>query len=374
MTRTQNHQKSIISPLRASAGHTGQMGSHAFPIRTVAREAGVSGATVDRVLNGRGGVRAITVARVRRAIAELERRQEAFELGGRTFTLDLVMQAPRRFTSAVWDAFEHAIPAAHPAAFVMRPHLSERVDPAGIVTVLDTIAERGTHAVVLKAPDAPEVVAAVDRLVDLGVAVITIVTDLPTSRRQAYVGLDNRAAGATAAYLIDQWRPALNATPPTRVLLAVSSERFAGEEQRVDGFRSTAGRIGPEWTIVQLSETEGLDTVISAQRDDLEAIAASGPVDAVYSIGGGNRALLDGLAGHDNQPPVFIAHDLDGDNRRLLSAGAISAVLHHDLRADAARALRLVMQVHHAVPGTPTTESAPVHVITPYNIPALSIG
>ena len=39
-------------------------------------------------------------------------------------------------------------------------------------------------------------------------------------------------------------------------------------------------------------------------------------------------------------------------------------------RADAARALRLVMQAHRAVPGMPATEPAPVHVITPYNIPS----
>ena len=355
------------------ARQTALVGSHPFPIRAVAREAGVSTATVDRVLNGRGGVRSVTAARVKRAIAELERRQEAFELGGRSFTLDLVMQAPRRFTSAVWDAFEDTVPAVHPAAFTIRPHLTERVDPSAIADTLDTIAARGTHGVVLKAPDTAEVLAAVDRLVADGVAVLTIVTDVSTSRRHAYVGLDNRAAGATAAYLIGRWHSTAVDERPLRVLLAVSSERFAGEEQRVEGFRSTATRLGPAWIIDQLSETEGLDTLISRDRDELDVLAAAGPIDAVYSIGGGNRALLDVLDRHDNRPSVFIAHDLDGDNRALLGAGAISAVLHHDLRADATRALRLVMQVHGAVPGSPQTEPAPVHVITPYNIPSLSL-
>ncbi len=71
-----------------------------------------------------------------------------------------------------------------------------------VIATLGRIARTGSHGVILKAPDMPEVGDAVARLTAAGIPVVTLVTDLPSSARVAYVGIDNRAAGATAAYLI----------------------------------------------------------------------------------------------------------------------------------------------------------------------------
>lgn len=67
---------------------------------------------------------------------------------------------------------------------------------------------------------------------------------------------------------------------------------------------------------------------------------------------------------------AFVAHDLDEDNLELLRAGALTAVLHHDLQSDMRRALRQVMRHHGILPGAPTSVPANVEVITPYNVPA----
>lgn len=336
-----------------------------FTIREIAREAGVSDATVDRVVHGRGGVRASTAAAVRRAIVDLERHREAFELGGRSFTLDLVMHSPRRFSSAVWDAFESCRSDLRPADIRLRPHMSEHATPAQLAATLESIRARGSHGVILKAPDVPEVQAAVESLADAEIPVLTIVTDLPGSRRLAYVGIDNRSAGATAAYLIRQWLPPRSSTPT--ILLTSSDFRFQGEEERMVGFRTTSATIAPDWRLVDLTETGGLDRTVEAQIATMEPDVV---VDAVYSMGGANTATLDALTRRAHGPDVYIAHDLDTDNLGLLRSGSVSAVLHHDLRADARRACGLIMQAQGAIPGTPRTEVAAVQVVTPYNIPA----
>ena len=55
------------------------------------------------------------------------------------------------------------------------------------------------------AVDAPEVRAAIGRLIDAGIAVLTLVSDVAPSRRQRFIGIDNRAAGRVAGSLLGRF-------------------------------------------------------------------------------------------------------------------------------------------------------------------------
>ncbi|MFD3581463.1 LacI family DNA-binding transcriptional regulator [Streptomyces sp. NPDC058683] len=337
---------------------------HPFPIREIARQAGLSEATVDRVLNGRGGVRESTEREVRQAIADLDRQRTQVRLVGRTFMVDIVMQAPERFTTAVRGALEAELPSLHPAVVRSRFHFRETGPVAELVGTLDRIARRGSQGVILKAPDVPEVTAAVGRLRSAEIPVVTLVTDLPASGRLAYVGSDNRAAGATAAYLTGQWL----GSRPGNVLTSISSGFFRNEEEREMGFRSVMRATHPERAVVEIAEGQGLD---ATQYDLVRAALERDPeIRAVYSIGGGNNATLRAFAELGRECDVFIAHDLDHDNTRLLREHRLSAVLHHDLRQDMREACHLVMRAQGALPPAGPTLPSPIQVVTPYNLPA----
>ena len=143
--------------------------AHPFLIKEIALQAGLSEATVDRVLNKRGGVRGHTAERVKQAIRELRGQSEQAGLTGRKFVVDVVMQAPDRFSEAVRVSLEDEMPTLRPAVFRARYHFNEVVRLADLAALIDRIGARGTHGLFLKAPDEPEIASAVDRVVARGI-------------------------------------------------------------------------------------------------------------------------------------------------------------------------------------------------------------
>lgn len=340
--------------------------AHPIPLKIIALQAGVSLATVDRVLRQRGGVHAATVRRVLQAVDELQRQSTQLGLSGRKFLIDVCMVAPQRFTGAVRSALEAELPSLQPAVLRARLHLHETLDTELLVQLLDRIRKNGSHGVLLKAPDLGPVRAAVDRLVAVGIPVVTLVTDLPASRRCSYVGIDNRAAGETAAYLLGQWLP----QKKQQVLVTLSSSRFLGEEEREMGFRRALRERSRHLSIVEVSEGHGIDGATG--RLVHQALARHPGIAAVYSIGGGNGAIVQAFASVGRACQAFIAHDLDSDNLALLRSGAVQAVLHHDLAADMRRACQDILRAQGALPPLPSSGTAAgsaIQIVTPYNLP-----
>ena len=331
---------------------------HRYKVSEIAQQSGLSEATVDRVLHRRAGVRENTRAEVMQAIADLDKQRAQLRLNGRRYLIDVVMQTPQRFSDAFRAAIEAELPAFAPAMLRARFHLWESGSTAQMVDALGSL--RGSHGVVLKAQDEPEVAEAIDRLVGAGVPVVTYATDVPASSRCGYVGIDNHGAGVTAAYLMRQWLGPVSSD----VLITLSRTVFRGEGEREVGFRSALRGAG--LSLIEVSDSDGIDA--TNERLVLDALEQHPAVAAVYSVGGGNAATVAAFERLGRPCRVFIAHDLDADNRRLLREGRISVVLHNDLRADARLAMRLILQERGALPVEPA-RPVPIQVITPYNLP-----
>ena len=86
-------------------------------------------------------------------------------------------------------------------------------------------------------------------------------------------------------------------------------------------------------------------------------------------MGGGNQMILNVLAGHGLKPQVYVAHDLDHENRTLVQSGTLDFVLHHDLQADIYAAYLMLLHHHRLISDAPVIAPSNVQIITRFNLP-----
>ena len=195
-------------PQNASASlqcHGGAETNTPLTLRDIARQAGVSLATVDRVLHNRPGVRPDTVRRVKEAVERnaFQPHVAAAELArGRSRRFAFVMPSgPNPFMQEI-EAYLGEMSAWLSARRLAVELVATDVFDATVLTATLESLAGDFDGVAVVALDHPGVRAAINDLVDAGTKVVTLVSDVPSSRRHHYVGIDNIAAGRTAGALI----------------------------------------------------------------------------------------------------------------------------------------------------------------------------
>lgn len=337
--------------------------THRFPIKEIARQAGLGTATVDRVLNGRGHVSPQTRLRVTAAMEELKAQEAQLAARGRRLFFDFVVEAPSRFSREIKAAAEAILPQIGTAVCRPRFLMQNIMEEDEVVAGLKRIMKRGSHGVCLKARDTRKIGDAVKTLVEAGIPVVTLVTDIGCPDRHAYVGLDNAGAGRTAAYLISK----VLGDGAGQVLATRSHERFLGEEEREASFTETLARLRPELQIVAIQGGSGVGFETSKLLTT--ALDSFHNLRAVYSMGGGNQSILRTLEDNDLRPQVYIAHDLDRENRELILDGRLDFVLHHDLQLDIGHAFDAFLAYHRLRNDLGEPPISAVQVLTPENVP-----
>ncbi|MGS4944836.1 LacI family DNA-binding transcriptional regulator [Meridianimarinicoccus sp. RP-17] len=296
-------------------------------VHDIARTAGVSLATVDRVLNARPGVRAQTVARVEAAIRDIGYVRDigAANLARRRLYrfLFLLPDGDSRFVDGIAADLDEA----------RRIFVGDRVqiavqrvpvrDPHALAAALAALDPGDLAGLAVMAPQSPELRDAAARLRRAGLPVVALVSDQPAEVRDHFVGIDNDAAGRTAARLMGRFLG--HDTGP--VLLVTSSIRARDSLERRFGFDSLRAADFPALEV--LPTLEAHDDPARMVRIIDTAFAARPDIAGVYSLSSGNGALLGALARHPGRR-VVIAHELTPLTRGALLDGRLDAVITQD--------------------------------------------
>jgi LacI family transcriptional regulator len=325
-------------------------------IRDVAREAGVSRATADRVLNRRGGVS----KRKERAVLECAKRlglDRNFEaLPATQLRVCVLMKPPQNpFYELLSRGFREANLLFAPQAITAYVSHIDVLAPEAICELLQTIQAR-YDALVIVAPSHAGTVETL-RLISERIPVVTLSTDLPLHVPHYYVGLDNYRAGRMAGELMGR----LLGPEGGKVLLVAGLSEFSGHVERKQGFQSILRTDYPACTVSAAIET--LDQNELAAKAVATALKADPSIRGIYNISQGNDDItlrIDGMG--ISEKLVIVCHDLTQVTRRLLLARRIDAVIDQDPVLEARRAMEAILHHYGRVRGGPPELSIPIRV------------
>ena len=307
----------------------------------VAELAGVSLATVDRVFNHRPGVSPRTNERVERALVQLGYRPDPAAVRiarGIQFQFCFVLPTgTNTFMNLLAGQVERALAALADQGAYGEIVRTDVFDPVALTETLRGLIGR-YQGVATVALDHPLVRDAINALVEAGISVVTLVSDVPNSRRHRFVGIDNSSAGRTAATLMGRF-----AGPRTGSIGVIAgSLALRDHVERMFGFQQV---IGSEYPALQvLQAVEGRDDMTQCRVVADKLLADHRDLVGIYSIGAGNRGIADALEASGRARDVlFIGHEVTEHSRRYLMQGTMDAVINQDPGHEARSAARILL-------------------------------
>lgn len=336
-------------------------------LEDVAREAGVSLATVDRVVNGRMGVHARTIERVNAAIKQLGFLSDphASRLArGRDYDFRIILPTGE-------NEFMQNLAAEFRAT--RERHIEDRVrlsikhvdtfDGMAVAAALEDLPS-GIDGVAVVALDHPAVTEAINALADAGVVVLTLVSDVPNSRRAHYVGIDNFAAGRTAASLIGRFVGPRKG----KVGMIAGSLALRDHIERQFGFEQIISREYPNLDVLPVREARDENARVEAAASAL--LKDHPDLVAIYNAGGGQAGVIAALeaTGHVSDV-IFVAHELTASTRRHLVRGTVDALINQDAGHMARSTARILTALREGRPIVPGQEHIRIDIFLRDNMP-----
>jgi len=295
-------------------------------IKEIAQLAGVSRGTVDRVLNNREGANAET----RKKVMEI-----AKQLDYKPNKAGAVLAAHRRFlkfgvvmfgtNNPFFDEVKEGIAEIEQELkvhkcqiFIKHMPTSEEANQA---EAIDELVKQGINALALCPQNDKSVTKKVDALAKKGIPTITFNSDLPDSRRIAYVGSNYRQCGQTCAGLMKLF----NHNTKLNIGIVSGAKNVLCHTERIEGFKDIIGDV-KEANIIDIVWTNDDDAIC---YEEVKKLLTNHPeINALYFTAGATMGGCNAIKYMKKEKDILvIAHDKTPATVDLVDEGIIKAVV-----------------------------------------------
>lgn len=299
-------------------------------IRDLAAVAGVSIATVNRVLGGSKSVKPGTMQRVKDAAQEIgfyglgaiESRVAAARA---KYKFGFVLHQPSRtFYKNVAQALRQAAERVESAQVEVQIEFIEDLSPQNIAAKVLALAEV-SDAIGVVAAVHPIVMQAIETLEARGTPVFALISQLASTGRVHYVGLDGWKVGRTAAWVFDHV-----CKEEGKLGILVGNPRYRCQEMNESGFRSYFREHGTNFSLLEPQLT--FESSAVAQEMTEKLLRDNPDLRGLYVAGGGISGAIaalrnTGMAGK----VVLVGYELMDVTREALLDGTMTFVISHPL-------------------------------------------
>ncbi len=292
-------------------------------IKEIAELAGVSRGTVDRVLNNRDGVNPQTAEKIKEIAKALNYRpnkaglalaaqKKKYKIGVILFSKD------NPFFDEVSDGVKAK--AAELKDYGITT-ITKRVDfdVTSQLKAIDELLQEGIHGLMLAPCNDPAIQTKIDRLMDAGIPVVCVNTDISGSKRLAYVGSDYYKGGAMVAGLFS-----LMSDAQLRLGVVTGSCNVLCHSERIRGLSDTIAARYPGISIAQIIENH--DDEFESYTLTGNLLAANPDITAIFfvaaGVSGGCRAIQE-----SGRKIKVITFDDVPTTLQFLESGVIAATI-----------------------------------------------
>lgn len=307
-------------------------------LQNLAELAGVGVATVDRVLNDRGGVSPDTVRKVLQAARSAGLKRALPEEHKHPWQIEVFLSGnPSWFFKQLnSDLSSVASYLGYQRLTLHRTFIPESQPETLAHRIIESSEKR--DGLIVFGHDYPVIHAALAVCHQKNVPVVTFVTDIPDARRLCHVGIDQYQAGRTAGVLMSK-----SLRKAGDVIMVSGRIDYRAHRQRIEGFRDVMAARSPHITLREVLAGED-------QRDKIRALldvtlSHSDAVSGLYNTGVGNSEIKETLQQHRLLGEcTFITHELYSVTRSLLNEDHADFTLDQNAPQHARLAIDLLLQ------------------------------